>query len=229
MPTSNGPEFQTTLEVEFAPVGDLAIVAHGLRKEAIASGRLIPNVKLTGVLRGNTCNDYILSLPEATRRARAAGAEMLLERSKFPTDLKYNEAISALAGLLTPIGLHTGTDERTKRYAVEAAYPGDGGPFGDVVAAKDEAEAEFQIRWTMTENAGYDVAGDPELFARVMRRHVIHDIQLETVSLDALKSLLGNLIIEVRSAGHSGPAFDAACETAEMLGFDIATAATPKL
>lgn len=231
MPTSKSDtlEISKTFEIEFAPASNLDSVVYGLRSGSISNGRLIPNAKLTVSLQGATCSHWILALPEMISRAKTTGAEMLLDRTKFPNDREFGEAASILSGHLIPVGIHFGSEPDVKRFAVEATYPGDGGPFGDLVEARDRAEAEFLTRFTMTENSGYEVASDPELFARVMRKHSIRDIKLEEISPETMKSLLANLIVEVQSTGHSGPALDAAREAAELLGLDVTAAATPKI
>jgi hypothetical protein len=66
--------------------------------------------------------------------------------------------------------------ERTV-YTVEATYPGDGGEFGDYVTAADEDDADFQVRWIMTDNNQLQSTPDGlEAFLDYMGRCRINDI-----------------------------------------------------
>lgn len=215
-------------EIEFDIARHINGLVRGMSPGMITNGR-IPNVKLSVALQSATCAGYIAALPDMIKRARVAGAEMLLDRSIFSDDREFTDAVGILSAQLTPVNAVVAGQDELKRYVVDATYHQDGDPFGDAVMAKDEAEAEFLIRWTMTENAGYEVSDDAERFAQVMAKHSIRDIQIETVSPDTLKSLLANLIVEAQSSGHSGPALDAAREAAETLGLDLTSAPTPKI
>jgi hypothetical protein len=205
-----------TFEIEFDQYVGPAVMRAGL----IKNGR-IPNVELPMEFASATCAEYVAAIPEMLAKARFAAAEMLLDRSTFPNAAQFNEAARILAREINPVGASIAGGEGLKRYAIGATYHGDGGPFGDTAMAHDEAEAEFQIRWTMTENAGYRAANDALQFAQVMAKHRIRDIEIETVSFST-KTLLADLVREAQASGHSGPALDAAREAAAAMGLDVA-------
>jgi hypothetical protein len=198
----------------------------GLRQGLLHRGGA-PNVSIPFQVNSMTCAGYIAALPQAVRMAKEACADMLLDRSKYSNSETYLKARQDLAAAISPVSAHYanfGTPQQ--RYAAEAMYPGDGGPFGDFTDAHDADEAEFLISWQMAENAGYSISKDGvEVFAAAMQRMKVHTVYPEPVSSQEIRTLFLNLVREAVQEGHSGAALDAALEAARAMGEDIVPSA----
>jgi hypothetical protein len=207
-----------TLEFE----GSLKAIP-GLRQDLLHNGGA-PNVSVPMQVKSMTCAGYIAALPQAVRAAKEACADMLIDRSKFAAEVIYLKARRELLAAISPISArYASFGVPQQRYAAEAMYPGDGGPFGDSTDAHDAEEAEFLISWTMAENAGYSMGKDGvEAFVSAMQRMNAHSVYPEPVSSPEIRILFLNLLREVVENGHAGPALEAALEAARAMGEDIA-------
>lgn len=214
--------FQKSFAVEFEDVpAHFLRLASGIRKDGV-KGQSLPSIEIMLPIRTDDCGGYIDALPGIAARSRAAAAAALLDKSSFSTAKGYDVRI--LSGRIRPVAVRIAGDENLERYAVDATYRGfAGGPFGDWAMAHDKEEAEFLIRWTMTENQGFNFADDPAMFGRVMTQHRIHktDVRPEPYSECEIKTALAELVREARAGGHCGPALDLARTIAEASGFDV--------
>lgn len=104
------------------------------------------------------------------------------------------------------IPVHMSKNGKGERYVVDALYPKNGGPFGDSAEAVDEADAEFQIMWTMVENilSEYDnemkSMADLEDFLGRMHGITILDTVKEAVRKEAAYKHFAR-IVEAHEAG----------------------------
>lgn len=217
-----------TFAVEFETDPTIPGSVAGIRKDLVAGGR-VPPVAIETIVAGDRCEAYVAILPELLDRARIAAAETLLERSAFASHPAYLDAIRTLSERLKPAGAALAGESGLKRFEVDATYYDGSGEFGDSAEAHSAAEAEFQIRWTMTENMGYRAWEDPHRFARVMDSHRIHNVAMEAMSRETLKGLFADLIREAEASGHTGPALEAAKIAAENLGLDVSPAPGPTI
>jgi hypothetical protein len=200
--TSETLPFQKSFAVEFEDVpADFLQNVSRILKEGV-KGRSLPSIEITGPIRTDDCRGYIDALPRIA---------------------------DALRGI-RPIAVRIAGDGGLVRYAVDATYGGfAGGPFGEWVMAHDREEAEFLIRWTMTESQHFNFADDPAMFGRVMTQHRIHktDVRPEPYPEREIKTALAELVREAQAGGHYGPALDLARAIAEASGFDVEPATAP--
>ena len=195
----------------------------------LAAGAVAP-VEVAVQLPRDDCGAYIEALPRIVQSAREAAGERMLDPGKFRTDAALFEAGRSLGEHLTPTSVEIVPKGPVREFLVEADYARNEGPFGDTFPGADREEAEFDARWIMTENAGHSLGKDsPSSFAAVMRMHRIRDIVPQPTSEQRLRDLLVDLVREVRAAGHSGPALDAAVAAAETLGLDVTPDAAPRM
>jgi hypothetical protein len=202
--TPTMPETAESLPFQKSFAVELTVVeltVSGMRKDGVKR-RSLPSIEITLPIRTDDCRGYIDALPRIADALRGS----------------------------RPVAVRIAGDVGLVRYAVDATYGGFAGdPFGDCVMAHDREEAEFLIRWTMTENQHFNFADDPAMFGRVMTQHRIHktDVRPELYSECEIKTALAELVREARAGGHCGPALDLARTIAEAIGFDVEPVPAP--
>jgi hypothetical protein len=228
--TSEALPFLKSFAVEFEDVpADFLRTVSRILKDGV-KGRSLSSIEIALPVRTDDCVGYIDALPRIAARSRAAAAAALLDKSSFSTTKDYDETVRILSCHIGPVAVRIEGDVGLVRYAVDGTYRGfAGGPFGDWAMAHDKEEAEFLIRWTMTENHDFNFADDPAMFGRVMAQHRIHktNVRPEPYPEREIKTALADLVREAQAGGNCGPALDLARTIAEASGFDVEPVPVP--
>lgn len=132
------------------------IEVHPVTREVIAEHEVVVDTEES--YGASSLPEYFVdNLEDIYLAAGKAAAARQIDYDSFSSDSDYLDTLDRFAENLYLQSVQVpGTVGRT--YAVDGVYPGDGGPFGDDFDGSCAGEAQFQAKWTMSENDGYNLA-----------------------------------------------------------------------
>ena len=129
---------------------------HPVTREVIAEHVVV--VDAEDYYRASDLPDYFVdNLEDIYAAAAKAAAARQVDYDSFSSDSDYLDTLDRYAENLYLQSVEV-PGAVGRAYSVEGLYPGDGGPFGDDFGGSCAGEAEFQAKWTMSENDGFDLS-----------------------------------------------------------------------